>query len=111
MSDLTGMTIPAWLTDVGIVGLVIFFGLALARNWIYTRGQVNELLKARSEAAAIWEKIAEERQQVNMQLNKYIEPVMQSNEAILRAVKSLQRQQQQRRESRYPLERNNADDT
>lgn len=94
MSDWTG--IPSWLGDfgafTGVVGLLFVFVLAMARRWLYTRGQVQELLEARDKVAALWEKVADERQELVRDMTEAFEPVVTGNAAILRAVEQLQLQ-------------------
>lgn len=93
-------SMPSWASDVGVVGLFIFFGIGLARNWWYTAGQVTHLLAQYERVAALWEKVADERQETIKLLTDNTEPILKGNEAILRAVEQLQRQQEQARQYR-----------
>jgi hypothetical protein len=97
--------IPSWLTDIGVVTMVIIFGVGLARNWIYTAGQVDKMAEQYEKVNKIWEQVATERQQTITMLSDSIGPVLQGNEAILRAVENLQRDQEIARRTdrgRYP---------
>lgn len=94
------LSLPSWASDVGVVGMFILFGTGLARNWWYTSGQVNHLLVQYEKVAALWEKVADERQETIKLLTDNTEPILKGNEAILRAVEQLQHQQEQVRQYR-----------
>jgi uncharacterized protein YgbK (DUF1537 family) len=87
------LQIPLWLNDLSLPGAIILFGLALARGWLLTSGQATRLAEAHAKVSDLWKQVAEERQETILQLNEQLEPLMQGNEAILRAVEELQRQQ------------------
>lgn len=91
--------LPDWASKVGVVGLIVFFGLGLARNWFFTAGQVTHLITQYEKVAALWEKVATERQETIKMLTDNNEAVLKGNEAILRAVEELQRQQEYARQS------------
>lgn len=95
--DLAG-ALPDWTSKVGVVGIIFFFGLGLARNWFFTSGQVNHLITQYEKVAALWEKVAAERQETIKLLTDNNEAVLRGNEAILRAVEELQRQQEYARQ-------------
>lgn len=102
-ADVSGidLPLPAWVSDVSVVGIFILFGIGLARGWLYTGGQVNHLLSQYEKVAALWEKVATERQETIELLSSDNEAVLKGNEAILRAVEELQLQQELAR--RMPL--------
>lgn len=89
------MAIPSWIGDMSLPTAIVLFGFMLARNWLYTSGQVNRLLDASQRVADLWEKVATERQETIKLLAESTEPVIQGNAAILKAVEELQRQQNQ----------------
>lgn len=93
-------TLPSWTSDVGVVGILIFFGIGLARGWFYTSPQVRQLLVQYEKVATLWEKVADERQETIKLLSDNTEPILKGNEAILRAVEELQHQQEQARQYR-----------
>lgn len=90
--------VPSWVERVSAVGLIIMFGLALARNWVYTSGQVDRILEAERRVSDLWKQTAETQQANADKLAGNLEPVLRSNEAILRAVETIQQEQ---REQRY----------
>ena len=92
--------VPSWLSDVGIVGMIVLFGYSLARNKLFTAGQVDHLITQYEKVAALWEKVATERQETIMLLSENSDPVLKGNEAILRAIEELQRQQELERQFR-----------
>lgn len=92
--------LPSWASDVGVVGILLFFGIGLARGWFYTSGQVNNLLSQYDKVIALYEKVAAERQESIKLLSGNTEPILKGNEAILRAVEELQHQQEQARQYR-----------
>lgn len=89
------LSIPSWLTDLSLPGAIVLFGLALARGWILTSGQANRIVEAYSKVSDLWKQVAEERQETISKISEQLDPLMQGNEAILRAVEELQRQQSQ----------------
>ena len=93
MPEFTG-GLPSWITDIGVVSMVIIFGIGLARNWFYTAGQVDKTLQQYQKVSDLWERVATERQTTIELLTKSTEPIIQGNEAILRAVENLQREQE-----------------
>jgi len=99
VGDALNVALPSWASDVTVVGLIILFGVGLARNWFYTGGQVNHVVTQYEKVAALWEKVADERQKTIELMAAGYEPVLRSNEAILRAVEQLQAQQEYMRRS------------
>lgn len=87
------LSIPSWLTDLSLPGAIVLFGLALARGWLLTSGQVNRLTEAHGKVSDLWKQVAEERQETIRKISDQMDPLMQGNEAILKAVEELQRQQ------------------
>ena len=92
-------TIPGWISDVGVVGLIIFFGLGLARGWWYTAFQYRNMKEQLEKVAEIWKQVAEERKKINELLTEGTEPIIQGNAAILRAVDELQKDYERYRRS------------
>ena len=96
MDALQSAIIGSWIADLSLPGAIVLFGIALARNWMYTSGQVSKMIEAKQEVARLWEKVATERQETIKLLTEANEPIIQGNEAILRAVESLQIEQHRR---------------
>lgn len=99
--------LPGWVGDLSLVGAIVLFGLALARNWIYTSGQVNRMIEAYDKLLASEQRVSElwrhnaEMQSENVnRLIEGLEPVTAGNAAILRAVEEIQREQLLQREYR-----------
>lgn len=92
--------IPDWVSNVGVVSLILFFGLGLARGWWYTAGQVTRTIEQYEKVAKLWEQVATERKEINLILTQVTEPIIQGNAAILKAVEELQREQDTRRPDR-----------
>lgn len=78
--------VPVWLTDVGVVAIVVFLGFGLSRNWFYTSGQVDRMAEQYQRVNDLWEKVATERQQTIQILSASLDPIVQSNAEILRSV-------------------------
>lgn len=89
------LEIPVWLGDLSLPGAIVLFGIALARGWLLTSGQANRLAEAHAKVAQLWEQVATERGETIRQLNEQMDPLIQGNEAILKAVEELQRFQHQ----------------
>lgn len=83
--------LPVWLPDLGVSGIILLFGVSLSKNWMYTKGQVDELIAARKELAEVWKDIAKTNQATIRLQAEQLEPVVSSSAAILRIVEDLQR--------------------
>ena len=89
--------IPSKIPQYGASGVIALFGWGLAKNWLYTRGQVAEILAskveilaAKSELVEIWKQIAMENQEtIKLQANQ-ISVLVAQTEAILSIVRELQ---------------------
>lgn len=79
-----------WLTSLSLPGALVLFALALATNRLYTAGQVNKMLDSKAEVAKLWEQVATERQETIRLLTEATTPILDGNEAILRALERIQ---------------------
>jgi hypothetical protein len=86
-----------WLTNLSLPGAMVLFALLLATNRIYTSGQVNKMMESKAEVAKLWEQVAIERQETIKLLTEATAPVIDGNEAILRALERIQTDRQRPR--------------
>lgn len=91
------VSLPAWAERVSVVGLIVFFGLALARGWLMTSGQAERLLDSERRVSELYRQAAETSQANADRMVTAIEPVTAGNAAILRAVEEIQREQMAQR--------------
>lgn len=94
MSALQDIAIPSgfWdtLTNLSVPGAMVLFALALATNRLYTSGQVNKILESKDAVAKLWEQVASERQETIKLLTEANKPIIDGNEAILKALERIQ---------------------
>lgn len=82
------------LKDIGIVSMCFLFTVALARNWLYTSGQMEKMISGYERLADTWEAVATQQKETIELLTLSVDPIIQGNEAILRAVESLQKERE-----------------
>jgi hypothetical protein len=92
--------LPPWAQQLSLVSLLVIAILAFLRGWVVTRPQAEREVAAERRIAEIWERNATQALELNRQLTEGLAPVLEGNEAILRAVQSLQEEQGRMRERR-----------
>lgn len=88
--------IPGWITDLGWVGLAILAVWAFATNRVYTSGQVDRLLEAERRVTAVWQKTAEDILPALERLSENLDPIVDGNNAVLRAIEGIKAAQEER---------------
>lgn len=89
--------VDQWLPGVGFTGVLVFLIVGFSKGQIWVKFQVDALERvsdkrvqdAQSNADA-WREIAKLREQTVMKLVDAIEPVQESNEAMLTILRELQ---------------------
>lgn len=91
--DELGALLPPWAQQLSLLGILILIVTAWLRGWVLTRTQAERELEAERKIAGIWQANFEQATQLNEQLTGALQPVLDSNAAILKAVEAVQSRQ------------------
>lgn len=95
--------LPPWAQQLSLLGVLIIIIAAWARGWVLTRTQADREVEAERRIADIWERNATQAMEHQKQLAEgVVAPILEGNQAILRAVQALQSEQERVRERRDP---------
>jgi hypothetical protein len=94
--------LPPWAQGITIAGLLTVIVIAFLRGYIVTRAQNERDIAAERRVSEIWEKNYKESTQNNEKLLAALQPVLSSNQAILKAIGDVQEEQRRMRERRGP---------
>lgn len=84
---------PAWAQQLSLITLLILIVAGFLRGWVVTRHQAQREAEAERRIAEVWKGNYEQAIELNKQLTDGFAPVLTSNEAILKAVESVQARQ------------------
>lgn len=93
---------PPWAQQISLLGLLILIVAAFLRGWIITRSQNDRDLAAERRVSDIWERNAEVANSQVDRLTAALQPVLDGNAAILKAVSEVQEEQRRMRERGRP---------
>jgi hypothetical protein len=93
---------PAWAQQLTVLGLLILIVSAFLRGWIVTKRQNESDLAAERRVSDIWEKNAEVANSQVDRLTAALQPVLDGNSAILKAVTEVQEEQRRMRDRGRP---------
>lgn len=93
---------PPWAQQISLLSLLILIVLAFLRGWIVTKLQNERDVDAERRVSDIWEANANQSTELNKELTQAFAPVLEQNEAILKAVLAVQEEQRRMREQRGP---------
>jgi hypothetical protein len=97
---------PAWAQQLSLLTLLILIVSAFLRGWVVTRNQNQRDIDAERRIADIWKSNFEQSTELNQRLTEALQPVLESNGAILKAVEAVQgRQQAQEERERWLRDR------
>lgn len=88
--------LPAWAQQLSLLTLLLLIVTSFLRGWIVTRAQSQRELDAERRIADIWKSNFQQSTQLNERLTDAFQPVLEGQNALLRAVESLQRDQEER---------------
>lgn len=94
--------LPPWAQQLSLLGLLLIIVAAFLRGWIVTKAQNERDIAAERRVSDIWENNAKQSTDQNEKLIAALQPVLSSNEAILKAVTEVQTEQTRMRERRGP---------
>jgi hypothetical protein len=89
--------LPPWAQQLSLLGLLLAIVFAFMRGWVVTRAQNERDIASERRVSDIWEKNYRETTANNDKLIAALQPVLSSNEAILKAVSDVQEEQRRMR--------------
>lgn len=92
--------LPPWAQQLSLLGVLMLIVMSFVRGWIVTKAQNERDIGAERRVSDIWEKNYIEANVNNEKLIAALQPVLASNEAILKAVSEVQEDQRRMRERR-----------
>lgn len=94
--------LPPWAQQLSLLGALLICIVAFVRGWVITKAQNERDVTAERRVSDIWEKNYKDSTANNDKLIAALQPVLSSNEAILKAVSDVQEEQRRMRERRGP---------
>lgn len=91
---------PPWAQQLSVLGLLVIIITAWVRGWVVTRAQADREIAAERRVSDIWEATATKSLAINETFVDAFAPVLDSNQAILKAVTEVQNEQRRYREDR-----------
>jgi hypothetical protein len=82
--------LPPWAQQLSLLGVMMLIVVAFVRGWVVTKAQNERDIAAERRVSDIWEKTASDASTNNEKLITALQPVLSSNEAILKAVTEVQ---------------------
>jgi hypothetical protein len=93
---------PPWAQQLTVLSMLVIIVSAFIRGWVVTRRQNESDLAAERKVSDIWEKNAEVANSQVDRLTAALQPVLDGNAAILKAVTEVQEEQRRMRERGRP---------
>jgi hypothetical protein len=85
--------LPTWAQQLSLLTLLVLIVTAFMRDWVVTRSRVQREADAERRIADIWKGNFEQATELNKRLTDAFQPVLDQNEAILKAVEAVQARQ------------------
>lgn len=85
--------LPAWAQGLSLLSILVLIITSWLRGWVLTRAHAEREIDAERRIADIWKANFEQATELNEQLTGALQPILESNAAILRAVEALQARQ------------------
>lgn len=92
--------LPPWAQGLSLLSLLILIVVAFLKGWVVTRAQNERDIAAERRVSDIWEANFNGATQLNGQFTQALAPVLESNEAVLKALEAVQEEQRRMRERR-----------
>lgn len=102
--DSLDLLLPPWAQQLSLLSLLLIIIMAWVRGWVVTRTACEREVEAERRISDIWKSNYEGSNELNRQLTEALQPVLESNAAILKAVEAVQ-DRQSRQEAREERER------
>jgi hypothetical protein len=94
--------LPPWAQQISLLGLLLAIVLAFLRGWVITKLQNERDIAAERRVSDIWERNAQVANSQVDRLTAALQPVLDGNAAILKAVSEVQEEQRRMRERGRP---------
>jgi hypothetical protein len=82
--------LPPWAQQLSLVSLLTIIIFAFLRGWVITRAQNERDIASERKISDIWQANAQQSMELNREFANAFAPVLEGNEAILRAVEAVQ---------------------
>lgn len=92
--------LPPWAQGLSLLTILILIIAAWLRGWVVTRTEAERMVAAERRVSDIHEASATASIELNKLLTQAFAPVLEQNEAILKAVEAVQEEQRRMRERR-----------
>lgn len=90
--------LPPWAQSLGLLTLLLMIIFAWFRGLVITRAQNERDIAAERRVSDIWESNATKALEISQTLTTTLAPVLDQNDAILKAVSEIQEEQRRARE-------------
>lgn len=90
--------LPPWAQQLSLLTLLVLIIVAWVRGIVITRAQADREVAAERRVGEIWEATANKALAINESFATAFQPVLDQNEAILKAVTDVQEEQRRNRE-------------
>lgn len=81
---------PPWAQQLSLLSLLVVIIMAFLRGWVVPRTQNERDIAAERKISDIWQSNAQQAMELNREFANAFAPVLDGNEAILRAVEAVQ---------------------
>lgn len=98
MPDGIDALLPPWAQQLSVLGLLLIAVMSFVRGWIVTKSQNERDIAAERRVSDIWESNATKALEISQTLTTTLAPVLDQNDAILKAVSEIQEEQRRARE-------------
>lgn len=94
--------LPPWAQGLSLLSILVIIIVAWIRGWVVTRAQNERDVASERRVSEIWEANANQASTLAKELTQAFAPVLEQNEAILKAVQAVQEEQRRMRDVRGP---------
>jgi hypothetical protein len=100
--DALSELLPPWAQGLSLLSLLTLIVLAFLRDWVISAKRNEREVAAERRVSETWESNYKQAAAINEKLIAGFDPVLKSNEAILKAVTEVQDEQRRTRERGRP---------
>lgn len=100
--DVVNDVLPPWAQGLSLVSILTLIILAFLRDWVISAKRNEREVAAERRVSETWERNFHQATENNDKLIAALDPVLTSNQAILKAVTEVQEEQRRTRERGRP---------
>lgn len=89
---------PPWAQQLSLITLLVLIVAAFMRGWVLTRAQADREIEAERRISDVWQGNFQGAEALNQQLTSALDPVLEGQAALLKAVEALQDRQERAEE-------------